>query len=232
MAPARSGVDAAAALTPFKDRFTNQTALVFATGPSLTKLWHPERPLLCPAIAVNDAHRIVPGADILYGTDVAWWQHHQAVPGFKGLRVGYRGPGPAGVAWLQGSGTEGFDSRLGYVRHGFNSGHAAVHLAAQLGAVRIVLVGFDMRDPNGKAHFFGNHSRQIERRHLDHYARWIGIFAVLAKELEKRGIQVLNATPGSALKCFPFVRLEDVCREPCALSVETPTTAPTPSSAG
>lgn len=200
--------DVATALEPLAALFEGRTALVFATGPSLTKLWSPERPIPWPSIAVNDAWKIAPKADILYATDAAWHMHHKGVPDFAGVKVGYQGPGPAGVIWLQGSGGEGYDPRLGYVRHGQGSGYAAVHLAAQLGARRIVLVGFDGRPVNGLAHYFGEHDRAI-RKPMP-FGVWLERFAVLATELKKRGVEVLNATPGSALRCFPTVRLEDI----------------------
>ena len=51
---------AAAALDPLIQRFQGQTALIFASGPSLTELWHADRPIPFPSIAVNDAWQIVP----------------------------------------------------------------------------------------------------------------------------------------------------------------------------
>jgi hypothetical protein len=189
---------AAAALEPLSTLFAGQTALVFASGPSLTDLWSPDRSIPLPSIAVNDAWRVAPAADILYATDAAWWMHHKAVPAFAGVRVGYEGPGPAGIIWLQGTGGDGYDPRLGYVRHGQGSGYAAAHLAAQLGAKRIVLVGFDCRPVADKEHFFGSHDQQI-RKPMP-YAVWSERFAVLAKELAAREIELVNATPGSALK--------------------------------
>jgi hypothetical protein len=198
----------AAALEPLAALFEGQTALVFATGPSLTQLWSPERPLPFPAIAVNDAWRIVPSAQILYATDAAWWMHHKGVPEFAGLKVGYHGPGPAGVVWLEGSGEQGYDPRLGYVRHGHGSGYAAAHLAAQLGATRIVLVGFDCKAANNHEHFFGAHPREI--RKAMPFKLWRERLAGLERELQKLHVELVNATPDSALT-LPVIKLEDIC---------------------
>ena len=199
---------AAAALEPLRGRFDGQPVLIFASGPSLPKLWSAERPIPFPAIAVNDAWVIAPTADVLYATDAHWWMHHKGVPEFAGVKVGYGGPGPAGIIWLEGSGPTGFDDRLGWVRHGLNSGYSAVHLAVQLGARRIILVGFDMRPVNGKAHFFGDHPKGVSRAML--FERWVTNFGELANILEKLGVEVANVTPDSALKkCFPYVALED-----------------------
>ena len=207
---------AAAALKPMAALFSSQTALVFTTGPSLTQLWSPERPLPFPAIAVNDAWRIVPGAQILYGSDAEWWEYHKLLPEFRGLKVGcYECRKLRGLINLEMSGDtqQGYDPRLGFIRTGVNSGYAAVHLAAQLSARRILLVGFDMRGQN--EHFFGPHPKQLGRKTGgSDYPKWIRFFEGLGKELAARGVEVLNATPGSAMTCFPMVRLEDVCPAP------------------
>ena len=35
-------------------------------------------------IAINDAWRVAPWADVLYGCDGRWWRKHGGVPGFGG----------------------------------------------------------------------------------------------------------------------------------------------------
>lgn len=200
---------AAEVLAPLVPRFAGRTALVFASGESLTKLWHPDRPILLPSVAVSDAWRIAPGADICYAGDSAWWRHHQSIE-YDGLRVGVPdgSPLPKDVLPLTISGGTGYDPRLGYLRHGHNSGTAATHVAAQLGARRIVLVGFDMRG----GHWFGDHpSGVLRRKEAPRYGQWMTHFAMLGEELKPHGIEIVNATPGSAMTCFPIVRLEDLC---------------------
>jgi hypothetical protein len=39
-------------------------------------------------IAVNDAYRLAPFADVLYACDEKWWKWHQGVPSFTGLKYG------------------------------------------------------------------------------------------------------------------------------------------------
>lgn len=199
------------ALAPLVERFTGQPALVFAAGPSLPTLWSADRPLPCPAIAVNDAWRIVPAADVLYASDMHWWRYHQGVPAFRGAKVGcYECRRVPGVLNLEMSGEIGFDQRLGSLRHGHSSGCAAIHLAAQLGSCPIVLVGFDYRRVRGKLHFFGEHPTEIAGRNRREPGDplWDLAFNSLAEELERRSIRVLNATPDSALRAFPSTTLE------------------------
>jgi hypothetical protein len=218
-------------LDPLRPLFSGQTALIFASGPSLSKLWNPERPIPRPSIAVNDSWKIAPSADVLYATDVRWWMHHRGVPDFRGVKIGYQGPGPAGIIWLTGTGNEGYDERLGFVRHQWNSGAASIHLAAQLGARRIVLIGFDFRIVGGKHHFFGAHPHEIERVSQSRYDSWAEMMRELAKELKRRKVEVVNATPGSALTIWPPVDLEEICGEPSFSSSIQATIAGTHSSA-
>jgi hypothetical protein len=218
-------------LNPLLEIFAGQTALIFASGPSLTKLWSADRPLPLPSIAVADAWRIAPKADALYATDQKWWMHHKGVPEFQGVKIGYQGPGPAGIIWLSGSGREGYDERLGFIRHQWNSGGSSIHLAAQLGARRIVLIGFDFRVIDGRRHFFGEHPREIESISQSRYDSWAELMSELARELERRKVEVLNATPGSALKTWPFVDLEKICREPSSSSNQALSIAEMPSNA-
>lgn len=183
-------------------RFNGRVALVCAPGRSLPDLIDGLTTGL-PTIAVNDAWKLVPGADILYATDQKWWAEHQGAPGFRGLRVGYQTTQP-GVIALQQSRTCEYDSRLGYIWHGHNSGHAAVHLAAQLGAARIVLVGFDWDG----AHFFGEHPKSI--RVGMNWSLSEAYWGTLRHALASRGVEVRNGTPGSRLKVFEPIDLDEI----------------------
>jgi hypothetical protein len=77
-----------------------------------------------------------------------------------------------------------------------------------MGVSRIVLVGFDMRLVNGKRHFFGDHPAPLFNR--NEYGTFIKPFQVAAKNC---ATPVVNATPGSALDCFPMVELADALRD-------------------
>jgi hypothetical protein len=176
-------------------------AAIFAPGPSLPRLLEPWRPIIADRmrIVVNDAYKLMPEADVLFAIDASWWQLHKGVRGFAGAKLGYGDVGYPDIIALQGSGVTGYDPRLGWIRHCGNSGGAAIHLAAQLGAKRISLVGFDMRRVDGKVHYFGDHAHKPKPQQPD-FPRWISAIKLLAKELSGRGIEVVNATPGSALR--------------------------------
>jgi hypothetical protein len=85
-----------------------------------------------------------------------------------------------------------------------NSGATAINLAIRDGFDTIILLGFDMRVVDGK-HNYHNHYKKIPRD--DTYTRFKLHFEFIAKETDKT---ILNATPNSALTCFPKVDLKDI----------------------
>jgi hypothetical protein len=197
-------------------RWGGATVFVAATGPSLT----PEVASLVRGnrvVAVNDAYKLFPFADVLYACDAKWWDVHKGCPGFLGERWSSHEKGGSndkreagakyGLKLVAGRSGETFRTD-GAIAYGSNSGFQAVNLAILFGASRIVLVGFDMREVGGRRHFFGEHPRPL--RSGGCFQSWAAKFASAAKCLPA-GVQVVNATPGSAVKAFPFVKLDDEC---------------------
>lgn len=180
------------------------TVVVMATGPSLTPAQcHLVRQAGVAAIAVNDAYRLAPWADVLYAADAQWWHAHaQDALKFSGLKltadrtVTYRH-----VIKMKQTGKEGYDPEPGCVRTGGNSGYQALHVAIQAGARRVVLLGYDM----GGAHFFGRHPHPLRNTPEHAFANWIRRFPAL----NGRGAEIVNCTPGSALTCYPRMPLEE-----------------------
>ena len=62
-----------------------------------------------------------------------------------------------------------------------------------------------MSRPGGKGHFFGDHPAGLTNQ--EQYERWVPHFDRAAAALTDAVI--INATPDSALQCFPLMRLED-----------------------
>lgn len=193
--------------------------IVAATGPSLT----PEVAEMCrghDVIAVNDAWRLIPWAVALYACDAKWWAHHKGAPEFRGERWSSHGPGNSndkrrvareyGLRLVAGRNGRGLSDDPAFINLGRNSGFQALGLAVLFGARRIVLVGFDMSVRGGRRHFFGDHPRPLSN--FGDYRRFVPAFEEAAKALPP-GVTVINATPGSALKCFPFVPLAEALAE-------------------
>jgi hypothetical protein len=186
--------------------FEGGTVAVFATGPSLTQeVVDKVRDAGVPAIAVNDAYKLAPWASILYAADIEWWLvHAEATKDFAGVRVGSQPGRVEGIVFLKRTGDDGFDRDPGNIRFGRNSGYGGVHIALHTGASRILLCGFDMHDRNG-THFFGMHKEPLRNPTANRFLRWIRRFPAL----NHCGAQIINCTPGSALKCFPMVALDE-----------------------
>jgi hypothetical protein len=92
---------------------------------------------------------------------------------------------------------------------GGNSGFQALNLAVQWGARRILLIGFDMTDASG-VHWYGRNTWLMANNPDHHnFKRWIAAFEAAAPVLAKMGVEVINCSRYSALKCFPKLSIED-----------------------
>lgn len=186
--------------------FEGRTVAVLASGPSMC-LADAEalRAADVPCLVINSTFRLAPWAWALYAADAAWWTHeaNRDALTFAGERVSVERV--KGVRQLINTGTTGFDPDPGNLRTGGNSGYQAVHLMAHAGALRILLLGFDM----GGDHWHPDHPAPLKKTEPEIYTRWIGRFQALADALAAREVEVINCTPDSALKCFPIMTLED-----------------------
>lgn len=155
-----------------------------------------------------------PAADVLYACDAAWWDCSGPKPGEfagecwsshsenKGVND-YKTDAAErhGLTLVAGDKQHGFSLTLGVIHYGDNSGFQAVNLAIQFGASEIWLLGFDMQDTG---HFFGEHPDACRKGMTP--ASWRAHFESAARDMPP-GLQIFNATPGSALQCFPRVTL-------------------------
>lgn len=96
----------------------------------------------------------------------------------------------------------------GTVGGGGNSGFQALNLAVQFGARRIVLIGFDMQDIGG-LHWYGrNRWPQANNPNEGQMKRWATSMEKAAPALTERGVEVVNASPTSALAVFAKMSVE------------------------
>ena len=201
-------------------RWPGERAIVIACGPSATA----EAAESCRGfnvIAVSDAWRLAPFAHVLYSCDARWWNAHNGARGFAGERwtswdkqrekEQKAAAKQYGLHLVAGARRPGFSTEAP-IHYGNNSGFQAVNLAILFGAALVVLVGFDMRRQAGRLHFFGDH----KDRHLSNtpdFAKMRGDFAEAAKTIPA-GVSIVNATPQSALTCFPLVTLTEALTMP------------------
>ncbi len=163
----------------------------------------------CRIIAINDAFRLAPWADLLYFADRRWWDGPQGrqsdVERSLVARIVTCSDAP-GCLHLRNTGIEGFEPAPGNIRTGNNSGYQAIHLAIHLGVSRIVLFGYDMRVSGHQTHW----GERPEGHTPEDFARtlvdlMLPLFRGLVRPLADRGIEVTNASPGSALTLWPVV---------------------------
>lgn len=159
----------------------------------------------CRVIAVSDAIYPCWFADWLHSSDRRWWQEHTGVSGFSGYKSSLEPVPYPDVKTLRNTGLEGYDPRPCCIRNGANSGYQAVHLAAQLGARKIILLGLDYTDDGARTHWFGHHKPGMDK-HSD-VQQWRRLLRDLTQILNAAGIEILNAGMKSTLTWLPRVDL-------------------------
>lgn len=174
--------------------WSGQTAVIVASGPSVIAT---DFELLRGhhVIAVNLSWQLVPWAEVLFATDGQFWFQHEGVPQFAGRRV---------TSSPMAAQSFGIDVLF---TNGNNSGTRAIHLAEALGARRILLVGYSMHVKDGThwhAPYLKSHNPTEGSTRV-----WRDELIKLSAHMRKRGIEVINCTPGSALDCFPHLSLNE-----------------------
>jgi hypothetical protein len=198
--------------------FKGETIFCLASGPSLTAE-------ICQrvrghrTIAVNSSAVLAPFADVLFFTDSGWYEERrQLVANWAGLVISMSRTAkrelPDKVKRVKGEGDPqalpGFSRGSHVIQQGRSSGHTAVSLAIALGASRVVLLGYDMRFVGGREHC---HDEYNGPRDVDIYSReFLPGFAGWDEAARAVGVEIVNATEGSALKEFPCVSLDEVLK--------------------
>lgn len=195
--------------------FEGQRVFIVGGGPSLRDFEF-DRLAGKPTIAINRAYEKLPGATLLWWSDARFWRiHHEQLVAheapFKATALmDYPAemlPLPESVTLYRFTGCTGFDDAPGCLRHGNNGAYAAMHLAAKLGAKKLVLLGIDMAHAkDGRTHWHDGHGVI----HLDDTLKDLMLpwFKTLAKPLAQHGVEVLNASPDSRLTVWPRCSIE------------------------
>ena len=151
-------------------------------------------------IVVNTSFRLAPWAKILFAGDFGWWNLYRNEVKEKFIGECWTGNKKAskifGLNYIKQKHGNSLSRENGVINFGGNSGYAAIEFAYQLGAKRIILLGYDMQRTNGMSHWHGDHYRLSND---NAFPRWIKRIESVAKELDKIGVEVLNATRQTAL---------------------------------
>jgi len=184
---------------------------ILGGGPTLLQndlsLIHNEK-----VIGVNNAGLLGSWVDVLWFGDMKWWQwHRHSLKDYHGFLLCCN---PKMKKWpriktLSRGKPQGIDERSDFISWNRSSGASAINLAYHFGAKNIVLLGFDMKmaTVNGveKKNFHDDH----KEKHHNPFARHLKCFPIIARDAERLGVRIINATLGSVIKDFPITTLED-----------------------
>lgn len=160
---------------------------ILASGPSMSRaLADSLRDENC--IAVNNVYELAPWAMALCAQDHEWWRKHPEAKQFAGRKFT--------TNRIDGVETVKSD----YVTRQSSSGVLSLEVARILGATEIHLHGFD----NKGTHYFGAYKNGLNNTTRERFEVFQKQFAQIGAYLKKLGIKVVNKTPGSALRAFPF----------------------------
>lgn len=152
-------------------------------------------------IVVNTTFRSALWADALFALDRAWFNARE--PGRKETyleeaRRTFEGEILTSATGVPGVGRTQFSRRI------LNSGGAAIMLAHDRGARRVVMLGFDCSKDGTKVHHHGNHPPGLGN--AGSIDKWPAQF-----ELVRSGVgrmSVVNCSRRTALRCFQRSELE------------------------
>lgn len=110
---------------------------------------------------------------------------------------------------------KGVSSNKNTVCWNANSGGAAISVAVHMGVKRIVLVGFDMKlsdDQRQHWHSYYKSALKVHRKqeHKLPFHRHLLGFPEIKRDAKKMGVEILNASPESAIDCFKKVSVKDL----------------------
>lgn len=96
-----------------------------------------------------------------------------------------------------------------------NSGAAAISIAANAGVKRIILLGFDMalngnKEQHWHSHYKGGTPRAGKKRRKDPFGRHLRGFSNIAIDANKRGIEIINASPNSTIVQFMKISVKEL----------------------
>jgi len=224
---------------PVKPSFKGETAVLVATGPSLTdeqltlvKEHHDAGN--CRVFTINNVYQRVPWTDVHISCDAPWWRWYGerskellALPcpkytWYPELADRFN------IDYIKGINKPGLstDPSVVHINHG--SSPMCVNLALHYGIKRLLLIGHDMKyaaDYNPKKRDHGSTPRNYSDEYPGTVQHWPSVKVGLYKpgvndglietynnmvpQLKKLGMEVINCTPDSALTTFPMSTLEE-----------------------
>jgi len=172
-------------------------------------------------IGINVSYLIGDWIDLIFFGDGGFFlAHMNGLAAFPGLKCSCH-PQVVGYNWVKYLAKDtkrirGISPNPKMVSWNGNSGAAAISVAANMGAKRIVLVGFDMKlNETNNQHWHNLYGRLNAPRNPRKpfqlpFNRHLQGFPQIDKDAKSRGIEIINASPDSAIKEFPKFNVKDL----------------------
>lgn len=197
-----------------------ETVVCIASGPSLTREDVEAVRGRARVIVVNRSIELAPWADVWYAADARFWKwaHRgdadwadvkRIAGAYAGLKftVTVESTKWPGVTLLGRGPSHGLSLDPLKLCLGGNSGYQAINLAVLMGAARVILLGYDMRvGTRGRQHWHADHPM----KQASPYSTFQQAYPTLVAPLKAAGVEVLNCSRDTAIKCFPRPPLESV----------------------
>jgi len=177
-------------------------------------------------VGINHAFELGPWVDVCWYGDKGFYENNANLfRTYKGIIATCCTCRPAEqnprVRYLGRSKIFGIEAkRKTHVAWNHNSGASGINFAYHLGAKKVVLLGFDMKNPDDptdrQTHWHNRYKTVYEGpgKIRDPYEkRFLKGFKIMAEEIQDLDFEIINATEGGALEVFPRKPLKQVCEE-------------------
>ncbi len=171
-------------------------------------------------IGINAAYLIGDWMDMIFFGDSGFFLPHQTrLANYPGIKITCHPEVPKKNPWVkylqkEGGRYYGISSNSKMVSWNSNSGAAAISIAAHTGAKRIILLGFDMTlGEDGKQHWHSLYAKPDPKRRKipsTPFERHLIGFGAIAADAARMGIEIINASPNSAIKELKKVTVKDL----------------------
>lgn len=207
---------------------SNNTVCCIGTGPSLSmRQVDVAREKGFRLFGCNNVVFDVPDLELLYACNLNWWEEYYwrinehpcekwtsnpiAPITFPEVRHIYE-------RWGM-----GLCETPGLINHGHGSGYSLVGMAHEMGAKRIILLGYDLKyapDYDGQNRNIGSTPRHYFDEYPPHLQHWpskrveggvhVELLELYQSVADQGLVEVINCSADTALECFPRMPIEEV----------------------